>query len=98
MNTFKYRIYYEYLGPSKEDPFALKPLSSDKVRHYLGSLCAILPDRFETTLKDDSVYVTARTSDSEEGTSAMLERYVVNLNCATSGLSLRVDKLIESSK
>jgi hypothetical protein len=88
MNTFKYRIYYEYLGPSRDDPFATKPLSPDQVQHYFDRLSDILPSHFSATTKNNSLYVTAVTSDSEQATDTALERCVVSLNRGTSGLSL----------
>ncbi len=95
MNAFKYHIYYKFLGPSKDDPFATKPLSSDQVQHYLDGLRAILPHHFSATAKDNSLYVTVVTSDSEQDTDAALEQCVVKLNRATSGLSLLIDRLSE---
>ena len=95
MNIFKYRIYHVHLGPSKEDPFATKPLSADQVQHYLDKLCAILPHDFSATAKDNSLYVTVHTSDSKQDTETALEQCVVKLNRATSGLSLRIDRLSE---
>ena len=93
MSIFKYRVSYEFLGPSKEDPFATKPLSPDQVRHYLEGLSSILPPHFSATLKDNSLSVTAITSDSEQDTDTALERRVANLNIATPGLSLVIEKL-----
>lgn len=93
MYTFKYRIYYEYLGPSKDDPFATKPLSPDQVGHCLNRLRNILPRHFSSVAKHNSLYLTVVTSDSEQDSDTALERCVVNLNRATSGLSLLIDRL-----
>ncbi|MCC6140646.1 MAG: hypothetical protein IT389_08525 [Nitrospira sp.] len=95
MNNFKYRVYYEYLGPSKDDPFATKPLSPDRVRTLLNSLCTILPDHYSSTVKDNSLYVAVITSETEEETDAVIERLVVKLNLATPGLSLLIERLSE---
>ena len=96
MNTFKYRIYYKYLGPSKkEDPFALKPLSPDQVQHYLDGLRSNLPNDYSVTTKDNSLFVAVATNDSEQDTNTVLRQYVVNLNSATCGLSLFIEKLSE---
>ena len=96
MNIFKYRVYQgEYCGPSKEDPFATKPLPHDRVQDCFDKLRAILPDYCSTTTKDNSLFVTAITSDSEQDTDTELERCVVKLNLTTTGLSLRIDRLPE---
>jgi len=95
MSNFKYRISYEYLGPSKDDPFATKPLSPGQVQHYLNGLCSILPHHCSITAKDNSLFVTVVTSDSEQDTDTALERCVVKLNRAISGLSLIIDRLPE---
>jgi len=95
MNIFKYRVYYKYLGPSKDDPFAINPLSPDRVQHYLDGLCAILPPHFSTTAKDDSLYITVVTSESQDDIDSALNRCVVNINHVTSGLSLLIDRLSE---
>src|SRR3989442_13070399 len=89
MNIFKYRIYHEHRGPSKEYPFATKPLSADQVQHYLDKLCAILPHDFSATAKDNSLYVTSHTSDSNQDTETNSVHCVLILNRATSGLALR---------
>jgi hypothetical protein len=93
MNKFKYRVYYKYLGPSKDDPFAIKPLSADRVRTMLDSLCAILPLQYSSTVEDSSLYVTVVTGETEEEIDAEIERCVVSLNRATPGLSLLIDRL-----
>ena len=96
MNIFKYRVYQgEYCGPSKEDPFATKPLPPDRVQDCLDKLCAILPDYFSTTAKDNSLFVSATTSDSEQDPETALERCVAQLNLTTTGLLLRIDRLPE---
>ena len=93
MNKFKYRVYYKYLGPSKDDPFAIKPLSSDRVRTMLDSLSAILPLQYSSTVEDSSLYVTVVTGETEEETDTAIERCVASLNRATPGLSLLIDRL-----
>lgn len=96
MNIFKYRVYQrEYCGPSKEDPFATKPLPPDRVQDCLDKLRAILPNYWATTAKDNSLFVTTTTSDSEQDTETALERCVVKLNLTTTGLSLGIDRLPE---
>jgi len=95
MNKFKYRVYYKHLGPSRDDPFAIRPLSQDRVRTAFDSLCAILPQNYSSTLKDGSLYVTVVTDETENETDATIERCVVNLNHATPGLSLLIDRLSE---
>lgn len=95
MNKFRYRVYYKFIGPSKEDPFATKPLSPEQVRHCLDDLCARLPSHFSVITEGSLLYVTAVTSDSEQETDAKLEKCVVSLNLATRGLSLLIDKLTE---
>ena len=96
MNIFKYRIYQgEYGGPSKEDPLATKPLPSDRVQDCFDKLRAILPDYCSTTAKDNSLFVAATTSDSEQDTETALEQCVLKLNLTTTGLSLRIERLPE---
>lgn len=95
MNKFKYRVYYKYLGPSRDDPFAIRPLLQDRVRTALDSLRAILPQNYSSTFKDDSLYVTAVTDETEEEADVTIERCVVSLNRATPGLSLLIDRLSE---
>lgn len=95
MNKFRYRVYYKFIGPSKEDPFATKPLSPAQVQHCLDELCARLPSHFSGITEGDSLFVTTITSDSEQETDAGLEKCVVSLNLATRGLSLLIDKLSE---
>jgi hypothetical protein len=95
MNKFEYRVYYKYLGPSKDDPFATSPLSNGQVRTALDSLCAILPQYCSSTFKDDSLYVTAVTDETEKEVDVAIERCVGNLNRATPGLSLLIDRLSE---
>lgn len=96
MNIFKYRVYQgEYGGPSKEDPFATKPLPPDRVHDCFDKLRTILPDYCSTTAKDNSLFVTATTSNSEQDTETALERCVVKLNLSTTGLSLGIDRLPE---
>ena len=95
MNKFSYRIYYKYLGPTKDDPFGTEPLSPDQVQPYLDALRAKLPNHFSVTANDNSLYVAADTSDSEQDTDRALERCVVDLNRSTSGLSLLIERLSE---
>lgn len=95
MNKIKYHVYYKYLGPSKDDPFATRPLLRDRVRTALDSLRATLPQYFSSTFKDGSLYVTVVTDKTEEEADVAIERCVVNLNRATPGLSLLIDRLSE---
>jgi hypothetical protein len=95
MNKFKYRIYYKYLGPSKDDPFATKPLTSVQVQDGIDKLRAILPDHFSTITKDNSLFVTVTTSNSEHDTTTALNRCVAKLNRSTPGLSLLGEKLFK---
>ena len=97
MNIFKYRVYQgEHCGPSKEDPFATKPLPPDRVQDCLDKLCAILPDYFRTIARDNSLFVSATICDSEQDPDAARERCVVQLNLTTTGLLLVIDRLPES--
>ena len=95
MNKFKYRIYYGYLGPSRLDPFATSPLTSVQVQNGIDKLCAILPDRYSTVSKDNSLIVTDTTSDTEQDSVTALSLLVVRVNSSTQGLSLLGDKFFE---
>jgi hypothetical protein len=94
MSIYKYRVYQgEYCGPSKEKAFAMRPPSHDQVQDCFDKLRAILPNYFSTIVKDDSLFVTATTSNSEEDTDSTLEKGVVGLNPTTTGFSLYIDRL-----
>lgn len=95
MNKFKYRIYYKYLGPSADDPFATKPLTSDQVQYGIDKLRVILPGRFSNTTKDNSLIVTDTTSDSEQDSKTALNLCVAKLNRLTPGFSLLIEKFSE---
>ena len=95
MNKFKYRIYYEFLGPSGDDPFATSPLTSDQVQNGIDKLRAILPDRYSNTSKDNSLIVTDTTSDSAQDSMTALNLLVAKLNLSTPGLSLVGEKFSE---
>lgn len=93
MNKFKYRIYYEFLGPSRDDPFATSSLTSEQVQNGIEKLRAILPDRYSTTSEDNSLIVTDTTSDSEQVSITALNLLVASVNLSTQGLSLLAEKL-----
>lgn len=95
MNEFKYRIYYEYLGPSPEDPFATRPLTSDQVQDGIDKLRAFLPVRYSNVIENNSLIVTDTTTDSEEDSITVLNLCVAKLNSSTPGLSLLIDKFSE---
>ena len=95
MNKFRYRIYYKYLGPSPDDPFATKPLTSDQVQEGIDKLRNILPDRYSNTSEDNSLIVTDTTSDSAQDSKTALNRLVTRLNLSTPGLSLVGEPLSE---
>lgn len=90
--TYKYRIYYEYKGPSTEDPFATQPLSHEEVHRNLEKLCTGLPSHFTPQFKDSSLCLTAVTSKTETETTNELAQIVRKLNLSTPGLSLHGEK------
>lgn len=102
MNTFKYRIYYEYLGPTKSDPSAQR-LTSDQVQHQYESLPAslrhCLADIDPQILTEDApaaisgVLVTLITNSSEDDVDNSVSRCLKKLNSSIPDLSLFVDKL-----
>ena len=89
----KYRIYYKFLGPSGDDPFATSPLTLEQVQNGIDKLRAILPDRYSTTSKDNSLIVTDTTSDSEQASITALNLLIANVNRSAQGLSLLAEKL-----
>ncbi|MER2512285.1 MAG: hypothetical protein ABTQ25_07700 [Nitrosomonas ureae] len=95
MNKFKYRIYYEFLGPSPDDPFATKPLTFDQVQDGIDKLSAFLPDRFSKIIENNSLIVTDITCESDQDSISLLNLSVAKLNRVTPGLSLLIEKLNE---
>jgi len=93
MSTFHYRIYYKFLGPSKDDPFATKPLSDDEVQPYVDELRLELPNDFSIANEGNALRISASTIKSEQDTDDLLERYVAGINRRTPRLSLIIDKL-----
>lgn len=93
MNKFKYRIYYEFLGPSKDDPFATSPLTSDQIQNGIDKLRAILPGRYSTTIDGNSLIITDTTNESQEDSITSLKPFVTRVNHSTRGLSLLAEKL-----
>ncbi len=93
MNKFKYRIYYQFLGPSRADPFATSPLTSDQIQNGIDKLRAILPDRYSTLIEGDSLIITDTTQETEEDSITALSPLVIRVNMATRGFSLLAEKL-----
>ena len=91
-NLFRYKIHHTYQGRTKADPFAT-PRSSDTMDRDLSALRAMLHQSFTSTVKDQSLLVEIVTDDSQDVIDARLERPVVQLNNATSGLCFVIDKV-----
>lgn len=93
MNKFKYRIYYKYLGPSRADPFATSPLTSDQVQNGFDKLRATLPKRYSASIEGNSLIITDTTNEAEEDSIIALEPLIIRVNMSTRGLSLLAEKL-----
>ena len=85
MNTFRLRIYYEYLGRSHSDLFATQK-TPDQVRDDLNAVAPCLSYqlanadvRTESTdamLGDNTIFVTVTTGESKEVLHAALSECV----------------------
>lgn len=93
----KYKVYYEYTGPTKSDPFSSQ-LSNDNIRDHL----ARFPDELSTLLWLDEaspkVEVEEENLDEHNivvGVSSPLddERYDTQLKKALNGLDLFAEEL-----
>ena len=64
MNKFGYRVYYQYSGPTKEDPF-LDPKSEDELSHAFWRF----PDDLRAALDDPKAQVV--TDEKEQSPSSI---------------------------
>ena len=61
MSTFLFRVYYEYRGPTKSDPFE-RPKTEDEISFALSRV----KPKFQTYLNDQNATVTVESRPSEK--------------------------------